>query len=49
MNENAKLSQQDADSRAQDDLTRKVGVRLTRPETTHSSPWGKVKRLLRIG
>jgi len=48
MNENAKLSQQDADSRAQDDLTRKVGVRLTRPETSNSS-WGKVKRLLRIG
>jgi hypothetical protein len=44
-----KLSQQDEDTRAQTELTGKVGVRLTRPGKSTTSPWSKVKRLLRIG
>ena len=48
MNANVKVSQQDEDTRAQKDLTGKVGVRLTRPEKSTSSPWGTVKRALRI-
>jgi hypothetical protein len=44
-----KLSQQDEDSRAQTELTGKVGLRLTRPEKSTTSPWSKVKRLFRIG
>jgi hypothetical protein len=49
MNANVKLSQQDDDTRAQKVLTGKVGVRLTRPEKSTSSPWSAVKRVLRIG
>ena len=49
MNANVKMSKQDADTRTQKDLTGKVGVRLTRPEKSDSSPWSRVKRLLRLG
>jgi hypothetical protein len=49
MNENVKLSQQEEDSRTQVDLTSKVGVRLTTPEKSATSPWSAVKRMLRIG
>jgi hypothetical protein len=49
MNTNVKMSQQDADAQTQKDLTGKIGVRLTRPETSDSSPWSRVKRLLRLG
>jgi hypothetical protein len=49
MNSSVKVSQQDADSKTQKDLTGKVGVRLTRPETSGSSPWSRLKRLLRLG
>jgi len=49
MTTHQKLSQQDEDSRAQDELTSKVGVRLTTPEKSTSSPWSSLKRLLRIG
>jgi hypothetical protein len=44
-----KLSQQDLDREVQDALTSKVGVRLTRPEKSTTSPWSSLKRLLRIG
>lgn len=44
-----KLSQQDQDRDAQDALTSKVGVRLTTPEKSNTSPWSSLKRLLRIG
>jgi hypothetical protein len=49
VNATAKLSQQDQDTRTQNELTSKVGVRLTRPEKSTTSPWSAVKRLLRIG
>jgi len=49
MNANVKMSQQDADTETQKDLTGKVGVRLTRREKSASSPWSRVKRLLRLG
>jgi hypothetical protein len=49
MTENVKPSQQDEDTRAQNELTGKVGVRLTRPEKSTTSRWSAVKRLLRIG
>ena len=49
MDTSPKVSQQDEDSRAQEELTGKVGVRLTQPEKSTSSPWSAVKRLLRIG
>ena len=49
MNANVKMSQQDADTQTQKDITGKVGVRLTRPEKSGSSPWDRVKRLLRLG
>jgi hypothetical protein len=49
MSSNATMSQQDEDSETQKDLTGKVGVRLTRQEKSGSSPWSKVKRLLRLG
>jgi len=49
MNANVKMSQQDTDTQTQKDLTGKVGVRLTRPEKADSSPWNRVKRLLRLG
>ncbi len=48
-NETQKPSQQDEDSRVQSELTDKVGTRLTRPEKSTTSPWAKLKRLLRIG
>lgn len=48
MNANVKKSQQDTDTQTQKDLTGKVGVRLTRPEKSGSSPWSRVKRLLRL-
>lgn len=44
-----KLSQQDEDTRAQTELTGKVGTRLTRPQKSTTSSWSWVKRLLRIG
>jgi hypothetical protein len=44
-----KLSQQDLDREVQDALTSKVGVRLTTPEKSTTSPWSSLKRLLRIG
>jgi hypothetical protein len=49
MNTDPKMSQQDADTQTQKDLTGKVGVRLERQEKPASSPWSKVKRLLRLG
>jgi hypothetical protein len=49
MNSNVKLSQQDEDTQTQKDLTGKVGVSLTRQEKSSSSPWSRVKRLLRLG
>jgi hypothetical protein len=49
MNANVKMSQQSADTQTQKDLTSKVGVRLTRPEKSGSSPWSRLKRLLRLG
>jgi hypothetical protein len=49
MNSSVKMSQQDADTQTQKDLTGKVGVRLTRPENSASSPWSRLKRLLRLG
>jgi hypothetical protein len=49
MNTKKKTSQQDADTQTQKDLTGKVGVRLTRPVKSDSSPWNRVKRLLRLG
>jgi hypothetical protein len=48
MNANVKMSQQDADTQTQKDLTGKVGVRLT-PQHSASSRWSRVKRLLRLG
>jgi hypothetical protein len=49
MNSNATTSQQDVDTQTQKDLTGKVGVRLTPLEKSGSSPWSRVKRLLRLG
>jgi hypothetical protein len=49
MNVTDKVSQQDEDNRTQDELTAKVGTRLTRPEKSTTSPWAAVKRFLRIG
>jgi hypothetical protein len=49
MNSTVKMSQQDADTQTQKDLTGKVGVRLTRQEKSGSSPWSRMKRLLRLG
>jgi hypothetical protein len=49
MNANVKMSQQAADTQTQKDLTGKVGVRLTRPEKSGSSPWSRLMRLLRLG
>jgi hypothetical protein len=49
MTTDVKMSQQDADTRTQKDLTGKVGVRLTRQETSGSSLWSRIKRLLRLG
>jgi hypothetical protein len=49
MNADVKLSQQEEHSRTQFDLTSKVGVRLTTPEKSATSPWSAVKRMLRIG
>ena len=49
MDETVKTSQQQHDTRAQSDLTAKVGVKLDRPEKSTTSSWSAVKRLLRIG
>jgi hypothetical protein len=49
MNSSVKTSQQDADSQTQKDLTGKVGVRLERQGKSASSPWSRVRRLLRLG
>jgi hypothetical protein len=49
MNANVELSQQEEDSRTQAELTGKVGVRLSTPEKSTTSPWSAVKRMLRIG
>jgi hypothetical protein len=49
MNSNVRITQQEEDSRTQTELTGKVGVRLSRPEKSSTSPWATVKRLLRIG
>jgi hypothetical protein len=49
MTPDVKMSQQDADTQTQKDLTGKVGVRLTHPEKSGSSFWSRVKRLLRLG
>ena len=49
MNANVKMSQRDADTQTQKDLTGKVGVRLTPQHKSASSPWSRVKRLLRLG
>jgi hypothetical protein len=43
------LSQQEKDSRTQEKLTSSVGVRLTTPEKSTTSPWSSLKRMLRIG
>jgi hypothetical protein len=49
MNTNVKLSQQDEDTRKQNELTRRVGVRMTAPEKSTTSRWSAIKGLLRIG
>ncbi len=49
MNETEKLSQQEEDSESQKELTGKVGVRLTTPEKSTTSPWSKLKHVLRLG
>jgi len=49
MSTNVKMSQQDTDTQTQKDLTGKVGVRLERDQKSDSSPWGRMKRLLRLG
>ena len=49
MSTNVKLSQQDEDTRKQSELTRRVGVRLTRREKSTTSRWSAIKGLLRIG
>jgi hypothetical protein len=49
MDEATKISQQQQDTSAQNDLTAKVGVKLTRREQSTSSPWSRVKRLFRVG
>jgi hypothetical protein len=48
MNANVKLSQQDEDTRKHNELTRRVGVRLTRPEKSTTSLWSSIKSLVRI-
>ena len=48
MSTNVKLSQQDEDTRKQNDLTRRVGARLTTPEKSKASRWSGIKGLLRI-
>jgi hypothetical protein len=49
MSADAKASQADEDGRTQDRLTRSVGIRLERSEKSTTTPWGTLKRLLRIG
>jgi len=49
MDANVKMSQQDEDTQTQKDLTGKVGVRLTAQDRSASSPWSRVKRMLRLG
>ena len=49
MSEAVKASQQQKDTRAQNDLTAKVGVRLPRPEKSTTSMGSRIKRLLRMG
>jgi hypothetical protein len=47
MNANVKLSQQDEDTRKQNERTSSVGVRLTRPEKSTSSRRSAIKRIVR--
>ncbi len=49
MNTDVKITQQEEDSQAQNELTGKGGVRLTGPEKSSTSPWATLKRLLRLG
>ena len=49
MDENVNTAQQQQDTRAQNDLTAKVGVKLSQPEKSTTSRWSAVKRMLRIG
>ncbi len=49
MNEHVKVSQQQKDTSTQNDLTAKVGVRLTPREKSTTSRWGSMKRLFRVG
>lgn len=49
MTENENVSQAQRDNQAQSDLTSKVGVKLTRPEKSTTSPWATLRRFLRIG
>lgn len=46
MDANVKQSQQDEDARKQSELTRRVGVRLTRPKKSTTSRWSAIKRLV---
>jgi hypothetical protein len=49
MDPNVKMSQRDTDTQTQKDLTGKVGIRLTPQPKSASSPWSRVRRLLRLG
>ena len=49
MSEHVKTSQQQDDTRTQNDLTAKVGVKLERPEKSTTSRWSSMKRLFRVG
>lgn len=49
MNQHIESSKQETDTRAQRDLTAKVGVKLTRPEKSSTSTWSTMKRFLRVG
>jgi len=49
MNANVKLSQRDEDTRKQNELARRVGVRTTAPENSTTSRLSAIKSLLRIG
>jgi hypothetical protein len=47
METSVKTSQQVEDTRKQDELTGKVGVRLTAPEKSTTSSWSTFKRFFR--
>jgi hypothetical protein len=49
MSEHVKSTQQQDDTQTQNDLTAKVGVKLTTPEKSTSSSWSSVKRFFRVG